>query len=661
MKKVGIAIAMVLLSLALYLIYVLMLKDTKNMQSIYLVPEDAMYILASDEPLAAWKKVSESGAWQFLQTNDFFKELSRKGHKLDSLIADNKGLLKRIGEKNLLISAHPTGSQIYDFLFVVDLQKTAQFGQFKTILKKIISKDFRITERQYEGVDIIELFDRDTRETLSLSLINNNLIASYTHTLVEAAIAQYRTPVIGRDLKFLEIQQKTKASEIFQLYVPYKHLELLAQLHLNTQPDWVKEISHSLIYSGFDIGLTKKDKLFATGFTNTNDQSFSYLKALSEAGSGKQRIAHVAPQKTGLYMSIGFSDFNNFYKNLNHIKEQHPKIFKQIDDNRSQIEKLLDIDAQKDIFSWIGDEIAILELDVPQMTEQDNFAFVIKTKDVKKAKNKLDFITERIKKKTPLKFKEVEFQSYPIKFLSVKGFFKLFLGGLMKEMETPYYTIIEDYVVFSNHPNTLKYIITAFKEKKTLDRSIHYREFKKNFMNESNVFVYMNTPLFYPGLLAMTKGNAKTNLQNNKAYMTAFSQVGFQLIPKDGMYKTLMAVQYMNPDEQTYSEEFMSPQLQTDNSVSKENTPIITQIAVDPFDVPDIHLSDLNASEFVLNHPNGKLKLEVELKDGLKDGRYRSYYPDGQLYVKGTFKNDKRAGKWKKYNPEGKKILQKSY
>lgn len=661
MKKVVFAIAIVLLLFVLYLVYILMLKDTKNMQSVYLVPEDAMYILAANKPLAAWKKVSESEAWQFLQTNDYFEELSRKGHALDSLIAENKGLLKRIGEKHVLISAHPTGSRTYDFLFVVDLQKTAQYAQFKTLIKKLISKDFRITERQYEGVDILELFDRETRETLSLSLINNNLIASYTHTLVEAAIAQYRAPVIGRDLKFLEVQQKTKESEIFQLYVQFKYLDKLAQLHLNAQPDWVKEISHSLIYSGFDIGLSKTDKLYSTGFTNTNDQSFSYLKALAEAGTGKQEIAKVSPHKTGLYLSIGFSDFSNFYKNLNQLKGQHPEIFKQIDANRNQIEKLLDIDVEKDIFSWIGDEIAVLELDVPEMTEQDNFAFVLKTKDAKNAKKQLELLTERIKKKTPLKFKEVTFQSYPIKFLSVKGFFKLFLGGLMKEMETPYYTIIGDYVVFSNHPNTLKYVITAFEEKKTLDRSVHYQEFKKNFTNESNVFVYMNTPLFYPALLAMTQGNAKNDIRQNKAFITAFSQLGFQLIPKDGLFKTLMAVQYLDPEEQAYSEEFMSPQLQAEKTDPEENIPIITQTALDPFDVPDIRLTDLNASEYVLKHPNGELKLEVELKDGLKDGRYRSYYPDGQLYVKGTFKKDKRSGKWKKYNPEGKKILQKSY
>lgn len=360
-------------------------------------------------------------------------------------------------------------------------------------------------------------------------------------------------------------------------------------------------------------------------------------------------------------MSIGFSDFSNFYKNLNYLRGQYPETFKQIDENRNQIEKLLDIDVEKDIFSWIADEIAVLELDVPEMTEQDNFAFVIKTKDGKKAKKQLDLITERIKKKTPLKFKEVTFQSYPIKFLSIKGFFKLFLGGMMKEMETPYYTIIEDYVVFSNHPNTLKYVITAFEEKKTLYKSIHYQEFKKSFSNESNVFMYMNTSIFYPGLLAMTQGSAKKTLQKNKAYITAFSQVGFQLISKNDLFKTLMAIQYLDPEERVYSEEFMSPKLHPENSGSKDKAPIIAHIAVDPFDVPNIRLTDLNASEYVLKHPNGALKLEVEVKNGLKDGRYRSYYPDGQLYVKGTFKKDKRAGKWRKYNPEGKKILQKSY
>ncbi|MEQ9167460.1 MAG: hypothetical protein RLO12_14480 [Fulvivirga sp.] len=65
---------------------------------------------------------------------------------------------------------------------------------------------------------------------------------------------------------------------------------------------------------------------------------------------------------------------------------------------------------------------------------------------------------------------------------------------------------------------------------------------------------------------------------------------------------------------------------------------------------------DLNDKKLTESFPNGQLKFEVPLKDGLKHGRYEEYDSLGNLIIKGRYKNDQKSGTWKFYDSEGKLV-----
>ena len=56
-------------------------------------------------------------------------------------------------------------------------------------------------------------------------------------------------------------------------------------------------------------------------------------------------------------------------------------------------------------------------------------------------------------------------------------------------------------------------------------------------------------------------------------------------------------------------------------------------------------------------YEDGKVKFEVELKDGLKHGDYREYYPNGNLKIKGKFKKGIQTGTWKVYEEKEEELL----
>ncbi len=664
MKKALIIIFGFILLLAGYFAYKYNFTNNTNLQSIHLVPRDAIYFVASDTPIKNWKTVRDSEAWKHLQTNSYFAELTSAANTLDTILNENKKFFELLGSKKVIVSTHPISKRKYDYLFIIDLKKTAQLLQFKTLLKTVLSDDFRISERNYKGTEIMELFDTKTRETLYLSVISNNLVVSYTHTLVEASINQINESTIGRDLKFIEINQHLKNNALFRVFVQYNYVDDFAVMLTNSSNEWITALSKNLVFSGFDMDYTSDDKIVAEGYTNTNDNTISYLEAFKSAGLGAQSIAKVAPHRTSLYLSLGFNDFSKFYTNYKDIQQNNATAYKEIETNTKKIEDLLDINIQKNFIDWIDDEVALLKLEPMSKEKNTDFAVVLKAKTTALANENLAYILKRIKKKTPVKFKQIDYKGYPINFMSIKGFFKVFMGGYFKKLDKPYYTVIDDYVIFSNHPNTLKYIITNYKEKNTLDKASNYKAFKSNFENKSNVFIYVNTPMIYNSLLSGVDAITKQQLIKNKAYFSSFTQLGVQLYPEKEVFKSTFIIQYQDQESILYSDEFKAPKvgpwLEKD---SPDEQPII--IVDDPnkeiIETLEIKPDDLNAKKYTENHANGELKVKAYLRDGQLHGSYKEYYDNGELKIKGHYKKGKRSGKWKKYDREGKTIVSVKY
>ena len=619
-----------------------------------------MYILQTDDPVNNWQKIKESEIWKHLNTNTYFQNLTSSANTLDTLINNNKKFLNILGAKKVWVSAHVTSRRDFDHLFVINLGKTAKFTDFKIILKKIISNHFRLTERLYQDIDILELYDEQTRETLYLSVIDDNLVLSYTAQLVEAAIAQRHEPVIGRDLNFINLNKHTSQKGLFRLFVQYRYVDEFAQaLGFIENDNLILSLSKTLYYTSLDTYLSKGKEIKATGYTNINDTDLSYLLSLQKAGTGTQNIEKIAPIRTGAYVSFSFSSYQKFYDAYLELQAKNPDIYKAFLDNRKDIEERLDIDLKKHIIDWIDDEIALLKFETDIFGPDNDFALVIKAKNGKTAQKQLDFITGQVRKKTPLKFNTVTYKDYDINYLSIKGFFKFFFGGFFKKFTHPYYSIIDDYVVFTNHPNTLKYIINNYIEKNTLNYSDSFQQFKKQFENRSNLFVYVNTPMFYNSFVANFSGQTKQSLIKNEDYFSSFTHLGIQLLPENELFKNILAIKY-EPWE-TLNAFQDTPQWDNSEEEILEVEPIDFDPQEHPLIIPEILPNDLNAKVYESKYLNGNIHMKVDLKNGKKHGRFKMYFPDGTLQMKGRFKNDEPSGTWRAYDEEGNLIAKKNF
>ena len=663
-KKILWSTLLLITGFLLYQAYIFTLAEEDNIKSIYLVPKDAVFVIDTERPIDTWDEINASDIWKHFQTNKYFSNLTKSLNGLNKTFQDQKDIIDFIGERNLLISAHVYKPKKYDLLYVVDLQKISKLSFLKRTITKLAGNNFKITKRIYKEHEIIELYDKQNRETLHISFIKNQLIASFTHILIENAINEYQNPIIGRDINFIEIKKETDNDGFFNIYLQHKYLaDYLACYTNSTNLKEIKNSKDALFYSGFDVSLIEGTIIQAIGYTNVNTSSQTYLRAIQKSGKAKRTIAKITPKNTSLYLSFTFDSFEEFHQNLEELQQENPADFKNYNDQVSMIEDKLEISISDNVYSWIGNEIALIHFNTELSKNKKDIAAIIKANDIDDAKENLQIILSKIKENTPLKFKQINYRGYPINFFDLKGFFKMLAGNMFAKMEKPYFTIIDDFIVFSTSPNTIKEIINNHLIGYTLNDSEKFTDFNYQFEKKSSVFGYVNTPNSFKDLLSLTDRKMKQELLKNKSFITCFSQVGMQLISTGDLFKSNLTLSYEDPKEieiqQVKDKQSKDELLQ---KLTPQKDSIVSSNSETFFKIPPIYPSDLSASLYKEFYENGKLKFEVDLDDGIKDGSYKSFYTNGKIKIKGQYKKGKQVGTWRAYNEkENKLIIKKTF
>jgi antitoxin component YwqK of YwqJK toxin-antitoxin module len=234
--------------------------------------------------------------------------------------------------------------------------------------------------------------------------------------------------------------------------------------------------------------------------------------------------------------------------------------------------------------------------------------------------------------------------------LSFPGLLKALFGKTLERIEKPYYTFIDEYVIFSNHPQTLKNIIDDYEKGMTLENSDEFNNFAHYFDNKNNAYSYFDIPVLFNNMKEFVNNDTWMKLNKNKPYVTSFPQAGVQIDEKNNLLHVLIKATYDENIEDIAEQRFDINSFM--NLFEDENEVNET----DPhygWDSPNIIIQDLDANVVREFFKDDKIKFEVSLKNGLIHGTYKAYYRNGQLMVRGKYQKDLREGKWKLYDEEG--------
>lgn len=621
-----------------------------------LIPSNAAFILASGDPLESWETVSESKIWQHLKQNPNFEKITKTADHLDSMFRTNDWL-DFIGNKEFLIAAHPV-QDAYEYLYIMDLARVSYLQDIKYYLHSLLDENFRVTHRKFGGIEITELYNTVQKQTLYISFIENLVVVSLTPTLTESAILQYIQPP-EKDIYFLEITDELGFGGLVRAYVNFNGFMTYLDQFANDNAS-LNLLKHTLRYAGFSLAV-EDDALAFNGYLNINDTVNSYLRALYASGKGSHDFLKIVPATSSYFISLGFEDFPAFVEKLEQTLDNNPEQKRSYLENRALMESFLRVDLNKSFVSWVDNEIVLLQTRSKTKAGVEAYALLLKTTNPDSATVGLQRIREQIKRRTPVKIKSVDYKGHAIHYMAVKGFFKVFLGRLFDKFDKPYYSMVGDWVIFSNHPRTIKNIIDATETESTLfydeDFQLHYDALS----DQTSVYAYINTPEIFDDLHPLMETEEWATMTANDEYIKCFSRISLQLSPmQSGIFRSLFNVQFKDPSISNLPLHVLpargSNQRLPEKASTWENKYMQALKDLDKITIPDLSQDDYKS-----RFENGNLQYEVKLKNGWKDGRFSSYFSNGQNQFKGRYKNDKKDGVWRVYDEDGNLLVKLRY
>lgn len=636
------------------------LSPYKKVEIYNVIPAKPVFIIETDDSYQMWESLTESQIWAVLSKHSLFANFGKGIKMMDSIIQRSPKLARYIGKRNMVVSMHILQKGKYDFVYAIDLRRISKLLPVKDFLTGFLS-DYKLKTIPFGGHDIYQLKDKEENQLIYLAFLDNILVASFTQKLLEQSITQLDDPGLAKDLNFIAIRERIKGTGMLRLYINYAQIDDYLNTMLVSPDPNLRQMSKSLFYSGLALDITGDNLIACEGYTNYNDTIASSYRAMIRSGSGKTGLLDVLPQQTASTVSLGFEKFTLYYDNIFANLDEVPKSYAESEATLKQVEKYLKIDVRENIMDWIADEAAMVHLAPMGLGRSNEFAVFLKARNIGDARENLDYVMKQIKKRTPVKFQQVEYNGYVINYLSMKGFFKLLLGKYFQKLDKPYFSYIGDYVVFSNHPQTLKIIIDGVTKDRLLAGVEDYKPFSRNFSRKSNVLAILHTEQFIKSIQNQVTASTWANFETNKEYILCFPYFGFQLEADGAVFKTKLMVQF---SENRTREIIDNNVISVDSIVPADSTGTLSEEQIEAIvkkmllGVDDYFPDDPKLKVYRETYPNGQTRVEFQLRDGFRHGDYTEYYENGNLKINGQYDGDHKDGTWKIYD-ENEKILKK--
>ncbi|NOQ27219.1 MAG: DUF3352 domain-containing protein [Bacteroidales bacterium] len=661
MKKVLKPLVLLLVISAIaYFVFKIYLTPNERFKAINIIPDNSALIIEVDDPLNTWKKINNSSVWKNFTTNKLFSDVNEIIVSADSLISNNNMLFKVFGSRYILLSLHERPNKGFEPIIVADLERYSKLASVKKYILSLDNDNLNITKRKFKDFDIYEIFYKKNHSTLYLSFHKNLAIISYDQLLLEESLNCILDPVLGRNDHFVQIHNQIFGEGLMRLYFNYAQVLKILNTQETTISDEVKDFIASLYFSGFSMEAFD-DQLNIDGFTNIKLDQVSYLNALSKAGNGGFEAQKIIPKSTRILVRLGFDSFDKFMIQFEELLKKE-ELYEDYLNNYNKLERKLNIDIQENFIDWIDDEITVFSIEPRHENLQEEFFLAIKAKNRRSAIKNLDFIKLQIEKKTPAKFTTIEYKGNEINYLQIEGLIKLLFGKAFLKMDKPYYTVIEDFVVFSNHPQSLKDLISDYKENETLKQWNTFQNFyKKNCDLKSNIFAFANVPFSLSAYTNKASGELKDDLKRNTNLFQKFPFVALDMTSRDNLFQTKLVLfsndsLYLNElvdiKERKYTKEELT-QVDDNGEADSLIQSADTTENENPFEIEDIAIIDLTTKKHFEYFSDSTIRIEVEVNNGIKVGKFIEYYQNGEVKLKGKFENDLKDGTWKFYNEEG--------
>lgn len=560
---------------------------------------------------------------------------------LDSLFSGNTDAGKLIRDNTLILSVHMTGKEKYDYIYFVGFNTEYENEQAKKIMRELLRDKAKVSERIYAGVKIYDVIPikKEKLRNFSYAIADGVFILSFSSILVEDAIRQLKADnSVATTDGFAKVRNTAGKNVEGNLYINYKTFPKFISIFLDDgYRKFIRSFNNFANWSELDINL-KDNILLLNGFTYSNDSVNNYLNIFLGQAAQRISLVSVLPANTSTFIALGIDDFTEFSNDY----KKYLELSGELNNYQNEIENINNntgTDIEKIMYSFMEKEIALAYTDINILDIHQNEYVILGTKSKSLAEEgMLEILTGYAEKNniSPESLKEIynvdEETSYIIyKMPFKKVIYKLF-GNLFSDVETNYFTFIDNYLVFSNSVKSLSTFIHQNVLQKTLSIDINYNQFSDYLSSKSNFYFYSNLALSPALFSSFLNKDLKTVLDSNRTTFQKFQALGIQFSSDKEMVYNNIFLKY-NPVYKEPPHTVWESHLDTLAGIKPKL--VINHYTKEK----EIFIQDLNNNCYLINSA-GRIIWKIKMEERILSDIYQiDYFENKKLQILFSTKN----------------------
>lgn len=530
MKKFLIILTLLLLGGVGYFTYTKWVREAEFTNWSF-VPQNALMIYESPNPLEALENISETSIWKNLVSTPLFGNLTENLNVLDTISGDGnfKSIFKHT---NTLISLHQKSSDDFDFLLIAEIDDLSKHAFVSHTLVHFRKLGYQKKTREYLDFTISEIDLPNRNETFTFIFYQKYFIGSFSAFLVEDAIRTVaNSEADSFNNKFKELQKITKLEkDEGNIYVNFTNYDAILNGIFKT------DISKSIAKSSY-LDLKIRDKAInLSGFTFL-DEPTEFLSTLAQKPGAAFDMAEIIPTQSAWAFHYNLSDPLDFASKL--------ESYFLISDN-GVLQKRKDQLTKHDfdvtyLFQLIDEEIGLITLEPNRPTHKDQL-LILEIKDIGEALRFFNSVSEREAAKTQDTVYVEKFGDYEIRKLPIVDFPYSFLGEIALGFESAFYLQYRNYIVFSNNLLQLKNLTLSIDNENTWSKSLKIKKLLDQSNQSANFSLFINTPRSWGQFTSSLKDSWVDVVRDNQFQLRKLEFISAQFSAIDNKFYTNITV-----------------------------------------------------------------------------------------------------------------------
>lgn len=486
----------------LTLYYLTVRKHSTPAEPLKAIPENASLIIKVNDFHSFHESISmNNGLWNEFLSIAEFKRMDHQLRFLDSLYLSAPEVKQVLDNPPFFISAHLMGKDRIGLMYVLSLPQRQLAKKITDLISNRVIHSGTIKVRNYEGTDIHEvaLLNEKQVGNFSFACYQDIFLLSFSTILLEDAIRQL---ISGESLatvpEFQRLYEMAGKNVDANVFVNFE--EFPRSFSVLVKSDFKSEVRSMKNFAGWaelDVNLLS-DMLLMNGFVSPPDSISSLSHVFLSQSPQRFTADEILPASTAALLTISLSDSKKYIEDYRDFLRNR-NLLSGYDNTLQSLNNAYNTNFPADLLEIMDNELTLaFEPGIGEESPAQKY-ILIRIKSKAQAEERMTGLLAKIAAVESLPhssyisdYKLDADLSFKIFSLPVNRFVSKVFGNLFSAIEKHYFIIIENYLVFSETPESLKSLAHNYVLNKTLKNEPVYKEFKNNLSPRSNLFLYCN-------------------------------------------------------------------------------------------------------------------------------------------------------------------------